>query len=198
MQKTGTPGEYNRGGYNRGRGKMSEVVCWALPRYVLLCAFLPHLPMQAGPPFAITGVSAAIPLVAGTHPRVPAWDHISFPMSLQLLEDSGQLMIGYGSGDQVPRVKFMPLSEALGLFSGSEGSSVGNAGEQQQQTAVAGAVDGGGEGVGGKLAGKLAAGGLGMSPGAIAAANAAVAAVEEAMGLRPAAAGDGAAAASGR
>jgi hypothetical protein len=106
-------------------------------------------------------------------------------MSLQLLEDSDQLMIGYGSGDQVPRVKFMPLSEALALFSSSSRRSSSN---QQQPgvagtTATAAATDGG---LTSKLDQKLGANNL--SPRAQAAAKAAVAAVEEAMGLRPASA----------
>jgi hypothetical protein len=37
-------------------------------------------------------------------------------MSLQLLQESRQLMIGYGTGDQMPRVKVMVLQEALALF----------------------------------------------------------------------------------
>jgi hypothetical protein len=37
-------------------------------------------------------------------------------MSLQLMEETRQLMIGYGSGDQVPRVKVMGLEEVLALF----------------------------------------------------------------------------------
>lgn len=61
-------------------------------------------------------MSAPIPLVPGSHPRIPSWTHISFPMSLQLLEETQQLMIGYGSGDQAPRVKLMGLEEALQLF----------------------------------------------------------------------------------
>jgi hypothetical protein len=48
-------------------------------------------------------------------------------MSLQLLEDSGQLMIGYGSGDQASRIRFMPLGEALGLFDGGDDTSGSNA-----------------------------------------------------------------------
>lgn len=72
--------------------------------------------LQAHPPFQITALSAPIPLVAGAHPRVPSWTHISFPMSLQLLEETQQLMIGYGSGDQASRVLFMGLEEALELF----------------------------------------------------------------------------------
>jgi hypothetical protein len=37
-------------------------------------------------------------------------------MSLQLIEETQQLMIGYGSGDQVPRVKVMGLEQVLALF----------------------------------------------------------------------------------
>jgi hypothetical protein len=36
----------------------------------------------------------------------------------QLLEDSLQLLIGYGSGDQQARLKLMRLADALALFDG--------------------------------------------------------------------------------
>ena len=110
-------------------------------------------------------------------------------MSLQLLEDSNQLIIGYGSGDQVPRVRFLPLPDALALFPSSDGSSA-----EQQQEAAAG-VEAGSEasavtdaGLSSKLAGKV---GQQLSPGAQAAGHAAVAAMESAMGLKPAAAAGG-------
>jgi hypothetical protein len=45
-------------------------------------------------------------------------------MSLQLIEESRQLMMGYGSGDQVPRVRVLGLEEVLKLF---------EHGQQQQQ-----------------------------------------------------------------
>lgn len=75
--------------------------------------------LQANPPFEISSVSAPIPLVSGTHPRVSAWTRISFPLSLQLLKETQQLMIGYGSGDQKSRVRLMGLKEALQLFDSS-------------------------------------------------------------------------------
>jgi hypothetical protein len=55
------------------------------------CLSLQRCCPQAEPPFAITVVSSALPLVPGKHPRVPAWDHISFPLSLQFLEDTNQV-----------------------------------------------------------------------------------------------------------
>lgn len=42
-------------------------------------------------------------------------------MSIQLLEETQQLMIGYGSGDQASRVMFMGLEDALKLFQGQDG-----------------------------------------------------------------------------
>lgn len=135
-------------------------------------------------------VSSALPLVPGQHPRVPAWDHISFPMSLQLLEDSNQLLIGYGSGDQVPRIKLMPLEEALALFKDLNlFKDLSRTPVQQQHrtsssdSTQAAATD---PVIGEKEAAKLA----GLSPRAQAAAQAAVAAVKEAMQLpHPAGAG---------
>jgi hypothetical protein len=58
-------------------------------------------------------------------------------MSLQLLEDTAQLMIGYGSGDQAARLKVMPLAEALDLFqtsssSGSGGDAQGSSGSKPE------------------------------------------------------------------
>jgi hypothetical protein len=85
-------------------------------------------------------------------------------------------MIGYGSGDQVPRVKLMPLQEVLALFGP----------QQQQQQQASAATDGT---LGGKVSGKLTANSL--SPRAQAAAKAAVAAVEEAIGVLPATAAAG-------
>lgn len=160
--------------------------------------------MQAQPPFAITSVSAALPLIPGQHPRVPAWNHISFPMSLQLLEDTNQLLIGYGSGDQTPRIKLMPLEDALAFFSSSSSDEDSSSKVQRHRrpdlaaadtsgSATAAAAEGAVEvatdamGVGEKLAGKLSA----STARDQSAGQAAVAAVEEAMGLRPAAnAGD--------
>ncbi|KAF8057236.1 hypothetical protein HT031_006044 [Scenedesmus sp. PABB004] len=72
--------------------------------------------MAAAPPFEILQVSAPLPLVYGPHPRIREWRHIAFPASLQLLEESRQLLIGYGSGDQQPRVALLPLDDALALF----------------------------------------------------------------------------------
>jgi hypothetical protein len=80
-------------------GDWQSPVCMTSYKYVE--CVVAHLAVQAAPPFKITALSAPIPLVSGRHPRIPAWDHIAFPMSLQLMEETQQLMIGYGSGDQV-------------------------------------------------------------------------------------------------
>lgn len=93
------------------------------------------------------------------------------PILFLLVSCDLKVMIGYGSGDQVPRVKLMPLEEVLALFSP----------QQQQQQQASTATDGT---LGGKVSGKLTANSL--SPRAQAAANAAVAAVEEAIGVLPA------------
>lgn len=37
-------------------------------------------------------------------------------MSLDLIPETNQVMIGYGSGDQIPRVKIMPWQEVSALF----------------------------------------------------------------------------------
>ncbi|KAF6264081.1 hypothetical protein COO60DRAFT_1698523 [Scenedesmus sp. NREL 46B-D3] len=89
----------------------------------------------AEPPFRITALSAPIPLVYGGHPRMTAWRHIAFPMSLQLMEESQQLMVGYGSGDQVPRVKLMGVEAVMALF--EQGAEA-----QRHDAAAAGAAGG--------------------------------------------------------
>eukprot|EP00775_Hariotina_reticulata_P011142 gene11142-11295_t len=62
--------------------------------------------MQAHPPFRIYARSKPMPIINGQHPRNPAWTDISFPMSLELIPETNQVMIGYGSGDQWPRVVY--------------------------------------------------------------------------------------------
>jgi hypothetical protein len=57
-----------------------------------------------------------MPIINGQHPRNPVWTSVSFPMSLDLLPETNQVMIGYGSGDQVPRVKLMTWQEVSALF----------------------------------------------------------------------------------
>jgi hypothetical protein len=57
-----------------------------------------------------------MPIINGQHPRNPVWTSVSFPMSLDLLPETNQVMIGYGSGDQVPRVKLMAWQEVSALF----------------------------------------------------------------------------------
>jgi hypothetical protein len=96
------------------------------------------------------------------------------PILFLLVSCDVKVMIGYGSGDQVPRVKLMPLEEVLALFSRQQQ-------QQQQQQQASTATDGT---LGGKVSGKLTANTL--SPRAQAAAKAAVAAVVEAIGVLPA------------
>lgn len=72
--------------------------------------------MQAHPPFRIFAVSRAMPIVNAQHPRNPAWTSVSFPMSLDLIMETNQVMIGYGSGDKTPRVKMMPWEDVQALF----------------------------------------------------------------------------------
>lgn len=57
-----------------------------------------------------------MPIINSKHPRNPVWTHVSFPMSLELIPESNQVMIGYGSGDQIPRVKMMPWEDVAKLF----------------------------------------------------------------------------------
>jgi hypothetical protein len=57
-----------------------------------------------------------MPIINSQHPRNPVWTHVSFPMSLELIPESKQVMIGYGSGDQIPRVKMMPWEDVAKLF----------------------------------------------------------------------------------
>jgi hypothetical protein len=57
-----------------------------------------------------------MPIINSKHPRNPVWEHVSFPMSLELIPESNQVMIGYGSGDQIPRVKMMPWEDVAKLF----------------------------------------------------------------------------------
>lgn len=74
--------------------------------------------MQAHPPFRIYSVSRAMPIVNGQQPRNPAWTDVSFPMSLDLLPDTAQVLVGYGSGDRTPRVLVMPWVDVRALFRG--------------------------------------------------------------------------------
>jgi len=72
--------------------------------------------MQAHPPFRIYAVSKPMPIINSQHPRNPVWTSVSFPMSLDLLPETNQVMIGYGSGDKTARVKMMPWEEVQALF----------------------------------------------------------------------------------
>eukprot|EP00882_Tetradesmus_deserticola_P008371 GHRQ01008828.1.p1 GENE.GHRQ01008828.1~~GHRQ01008828.1.p1 ORF type:complete len:465 (+),score=149.32 GHRQ01008828.1:352-1746(+) len=72
--------------------------------------------MQAHPPFRIYARSKPMPIINGQHPRNPVWTSVSFPMSLDLLPETNQVLIGYGSGDQVPRVKLMTWQDVSALF----------------------------------------------------------------------------------
>lgn len=72
--------------------------------------------MQAHPPFRIYARSKPMPIINSKHPRNPVWTDVSFPMSLDLLPETSQVMIGYGSGDQIPRVKLMSWNEVAALF----------------------------------------------------------------------------------
>lgn len=64
------------------------------PVYVLT----PHTPhprhTQAHPPFRIYARSKPMPIINSKHPRNPVWEHVSFPMSLELIPESNQVMIG--------------------------------------------------------------------------------------------------------
>lgn len=71
---------------------------------------------QAHPPFRIFSVSKAMPIINAQHPRNLAWTSVSFPMSLDLIPETNQVMIGYGSGDKTSRVKMMPWQEVQALF----------------------------------------------------------------------------------
>lgn len=57
-----------------------------------------------------------MPIINSKHPRNPVWTQVSFPMSLDLIPESNQVMIGYGSGDQIPRIKMMPWEDVAKLF----------------------------------------------------------------------------------
>jgi hypothetical protein len=35
-----------------------------------------------------------MPIINSKHPRNPVWEHVSFPMSLELIPESNQVMIG--------------------------------------------------------------------------------------------------------
>lgn len=72
--------------------------------------------MQAHPPFRIYRASRAMPIVNGAQPRNPAWTDVSFPMSLDLHEDTATVLVGYGSGDKQARVLAMPWEEVRALF----------------------------------------------------------------------------------
>lgn len=81
--------------------------------------------MQAHPPFRIYAVSGAMPIINGQQPRNPAWTDVSFPMSLDFLPDTAQVLVGYGSGDRTPRVLVMPWEDVRALFGGASGGGVG-------------------------------------------------------------------------
>eukprot|EP00775_Hariotina_reticulata_P013001 gene13001-13130_t len=72
--------------------------------------------MQARPPFRIYARSRPIPLLGSKNPWNPAWADVSFPMSLDLINDLYRVVIGYGSGDTVPRVLTLAWSEVRDLF----------------------------------------------------------------------------------
>jgi hypothetical protein len=57
-----------------------------------------------------------MPIINSQHPRNPVWTHVSFAMSLDLIPETHQVMIGYGSGDQIPRIKMMPFRDVQQLF----------------------------------------------------------------------------------
>jgi hypothetical protein len=75
-----------------------------------------YVGLQAHPPFRIYARSKPMPIINSKHPRNPVWEHVSFPMSLDLILETNQVMIGYGSGDQIPRVKMMPWEDVAKLF----------------------------------------------------------------------------------
>ncbi|GBF90891.1 hypothetical protein Rsub_03746 [Raphidocelis subcapitata] len=72
--------------------------------------------MQAHPPFRIFAMSSAMPIINAQHPRNLAWTSVSFPMSLDLIPETNQVMVGYGSGDKQARVRMMPWQEVQALF----------------------------------------------------------------------------------
>eukprot|EP00879_Flechtneria_rotunda_P011483 GHRR01011996.1.p1 GENE.GHRR01011996.1~~GHRR01011996.1.p1 ORF type:complete len:269 (+),score=43.57 GHRR01011996.1:125-931(+) len=72
--------------------------------------------MQAHPPFRIYARSKPMPIINSKHPRNPVWTSVSFPMSLDLIPETNQVLIGYGSGDQIPRILVMPWQEVSALF----------------------------------------------------------------------------------
>lgn len=57
-----------------------------------------------------------MPIINAQHPRNLAWTSVSFPMSLDLIPETNQVMIGYGSGDKASRVKMMPWQDVAALF----------------------------------------------------------------------------------
>ena len=61
-------------------------------------------------------MSKPMPIINSQHPRNPVWTDVSFPMSLDLIPETNQVMIGYGSGDQIPRIKYMPWQDVQALF----------------------------------------------------------------------------------
>lgn len=71
--------------------------------------------MKAEPPFEIYKLSMDIPLIQSVVPSRP-WLTAAFPLSLELLPESARVMIGYGSGDHVPRVKVLAWDEVDKLF----------------------------------------------------------------------------------
>lgn len=80
-----------------------------------ICASaLVHL--QASPPFHMLAVSDPIPLLSSSHPIYSQWTTISFPMSLDLIPETRQVLVGYGSGDKSSRVRLMALEDVLALF----------------------------------------------------------------------------------
>jgi hypothetical protein len=91
--------------------------------------------MQAHPPFRIYAASRPMPIVNGQQPRNPAWTDVSFPMSLDLLQDAAQVLVGYGSGDKEARVLVMPWEDVRALFEG-----VGGAEEEEGEGEKGGAA----------------------------------------------------------
>jgi hypothetical protein len=72
--------------------------------------------MQAHPPFRVLEVSEQIPVVSAPHPLNAKWTQVSFPVSLELISETFQVMIGYGAGDQQARIKLMPWADVVSLF----------------------------------------------------------------------------------
>ncbi len=52
---------------------------------------LPSCTAQAHPPFRIYAMSRAMPIINSQHPRNLAWEHVSFPMSLDLIPETHQV-----------------------------------------------------------------------------------------------------------